>query len=208
MGNATLNPGEVLGGFRDGDRYIAYSTWVIYALSVLPCIHILIKAMIPGLPKGCTFPDIVTEVDCQEPLRHRFFFGGYGSGRLTGNCRDEPSIDHLAARGNRTYKRAHVRLRRRAFAAAPLPSRLPPFPLLRAPSHTLPASLAHLQTSSSLRSRPIFACRLAASRSSTLRQAAGQRWPTRPGSCSHASPCRFSSASRSLLGCCVLASSA
>ena len=36
-----------------------------------------------GLPGGCHFPDIISEPDCPEPLKHRFFYGGTGTAKLS-----------------------------------------------------------------------------------------------------------------------------
>ena len=40
-------------------------------------------AILSGLPRGCHFPDIISEPDCPEPLKHRFFYGGTGTAKLS-----------------------------------------------------------------------------------------------------------------------------
>ena len=39
--------------------------------------------ILSGLPRGCHFPDIISEPDCPEPLKHRFFYGGTGTAKLS-----------------------------------------------------------------------------------------------------------------------------
>ena len=84
------NPGTVTNGRSTSPppaqpqphRYTAYGTWIIYILSLLPAFHVIARTMVPGLPKGCTFPDVVRSEKVPDLLRHRFFFGGYRGVRV------------------------------------------------------------------------------------------------------------------------------
>ena len=59
-----------------GGKYLANVTYLLFFCSLLPIFHMTAKTCIPGLPKGCAFPDVMADGSAPEPLRHRFFFGG------------------------------------------------------------------------------------------------------------------------------------